>query len=402
MNTYLLTIGENNIPPEMSKKLQEYISYSPDKNKSLDSFKKLIQNQLIDPQYSDPLWWAKIERKFMDIQKIDDPQRNDCVYRLFIITTTPLSKFKLRDIYIVDAFGFATLNSGRSSEIRKWVETTGDRTHLDIRKTIDGNNGKIYLDTNTIIKLTGVGSGTTRNTIDARLSPGFRTKNINIQVRAAINEDIRDLICGKFKYFDRSSNSLKTLIPIFLQGNKNDVLKNIVNRQKNDMFQYFKEKFRFGPNVDYRIYEMSDDYIKDLKKFRQWLYVIFTEQQMELKQQTIEKFDSIEKTMISSFAGKLFSTDITGKCSRVYNIYDYIVLQSSSAATNATTHNKVMRNFRNTTDPRKKPTPNRVPDPFQGQKIRIPDPNFTTADFGAEMVAGFISRESLIKLMLIY
>jgi hypothetical protein len=402
METYLLTIGENNIPPEMAKKLQEYIGYSPDKNKALDSYKKLTQIPLIDPQYSDPFWWAKIERKFMNIQKINDPQRNDCVYRLFIITTTPPNKLKLRDMYIFDAFAFATLNSGRSSEIRKWVETTGDRTHAHIRKTIDGNNGKIYLDTNTIIKLTGIDTGTTRNTIDARLSRGFRTKNINIQVRGAIKEDIRDLICGKFKYFDKSSNSLKTLIPIFLQGDKNDVLKNIVNRQKNDMFQSYKTKFSFGPNVDYRIYEMSDDNIKDLKKYRQWLYSIFVEQQMKLKEPETDKFNFIEKTMISSFSGRFWQSDLSGKCSRVYNIYDYIVLQSSSAATNATTHNKLMRNFRNQTDPRKKPNPNRVPDPFQGQKIRIPDPNFTTADFGAEMVAGFISRESLIKLMLIY
>ena len=32
------------------------------------------------------------------------------------------------------------------------------------------------------------------------------------------------------------------------------------------MFQPYEKKFKFGPNVDYRIYEMSDDNIKDLKK----------------------------------------------------------------------------------------------------------------------------------------
>jgi hypothetical protein len=398
METYLLTIGEKNISPETAQKLQDYISYSPDKNKALDSFKKLTQVPLIDPRYSDPFWWAKIERKFMDIQKIDDPQRNDCVYRLFIITTTP-PELKLRDMYIIDAFSLATLNTGRSSD--KYWGSTGDRTHLDIRKTIDGNNGKIYLDTNTIIKLTGIGSGTTRNTIKARMSLGFRTKNINIQIRIAIKEDIRDLICGKFKYFDKSSKSLKTLIPIFLQGDKNDILKNIVNLQKDNMFEDFRTKFKLGTAVDYRIYQISDDHIKDLKKYRQWLYSIFIEQQMKLKEPEPDRFDSIEKTMISSFSGKFFSTNVSGKCSRIYNIYDYIVLQSSNASENATTKSKKMANFRNPRDHSKKLS-GRSPAPIQEQKIRYPDPNFTTVDFGAEIVSGFISRESLIKLMLIY
>jgi hypothetical protein len=402
METYLLTIGENNIPPEIAKKLQDYISYSPDKNKALESYKKLTQVPLIDPRYSDPFWWAKIERKFMNIQKIDDPQRNDCVYRLFIITTTPPDKLKLRDMYIIDAFSLATLNTGRSSD--KYWGSTGDRTHLNIRKTIDGNNGKIYLDTNTIIKLTGVGSGTTRNTISKRMESGpYGPKNIDLQIRGAIKEDIRDLICGKFKYFDKSSKSLKTLIPIFLQGDKNDILKNIVNRQKDDMFENFRTKFKLGTAVDYRIYQISDDHIKDLKKYRQWLYSIFIEQQMKLKEPELErdKFNFIEKTMISSFSGKFFQTDITGKCSRIYNIYDYIVLQSSNASENVANKSKKMVNFRNTRDQSKKRS-GHSPALIQEQKIRYPDPNFTTVDFGAEMIAGFISRESLIKLMLIY
>ena len=402
METYLLTIGENNIPPEMAKKLQEYIGYSPDKNKALDSYKKLTQIPLIDPQYSDPFWWAKIERKFMDIQKINDPQRNDCVYRLFIITTTPPNKLKLRDMYIVDALSLATMNSGRSSD-KYWI-TTGDRLHVDIRKTKDANGDKIYLDTNTAIKLTGIGStkiGLKQNSTKARMMTLGRDKNINKQVRGAIDEDIRDLICGKFKYFDRSTNSYKTLIPLFLQANKNDLLKSIVNSQKNEMFQPYEKKFKFGPNVDYRIYEMSDDNIKDLKKYRQWLYSIFIEQQMKLKEPETDKFNFIEKTMISSFSGRFWQSDLSGKCTRIYNIYDYIVLQSSDAGENAVAKNKKMSNFRNQADPYKKHQ-TRSPAPIQEQKIRIPDPNFTTADFGAEMVAGFISRESLIKLMLIY
>ena len=402
MDTYLLTVGENNIPPEMAKKLQDYISYSPDKNKALDSFKKLTQVPLINPQYSDPLWWAKIERKFMDIQQINGPPQNDSVYRLFIITTTPPSIGKLRDMYIIDAFGLATLNTGKSSD-KYWI-TTGDRTHVGIRKTKDANGDKIYLDTNTAIKLTGIGSsgvGYRQNSTKARIMTPLRDKNINKQVRGAIDEDIRDLICGKFKYYDRSTNSFKTLIPIFLQANRNDVLKGIVNRQKDDMFRSFETKFRLGPNVDYRIYQISDDYIKDLKKYRQWLYQIFVEQQMQLTKPEVDKFDSIERTMISSFSGKFFSTNASGKCTRVYNIYDYIVLQSSDATENATTKNKKMSNFRNLADHKKKDPTRGDPAPIQEQKIRYPDPNLSTADFGSEMVSGFISRESLIKLMIV-
>ena len=122
---------------------------------------------------------------------------------------------------------------------------------------------------------------------------------------------------------------------------------------------------------------------------------------MKLKEPETDKFNFIEKTMISSFSGKFWQSDVSGKCTRIYNIYDYIVLQSSDAGENAVAKNKKMSNFRNQADPYKKHQ-TRSPAPIQEQKIRIPDPNFTTADFGAEMVAGFISRESLIKLMLIY
>jgi len=121
---------------------------------------------------------------------------------------------------------------------------------------------------------------------------------------------------------------------------------------------------------------------------------------MQLTKPEVDKFDSIERTMISSFSGKFFSTNATGKCTRVYNIYDYIVLQSSNATENATTKSKKMSNFRNPADPKMK-HPTRSPAPIQEQKIRYPDPNFSTADFGAEMVSGFISRESLVKLMIV-
>ena len=415
METYLLTIGDNNIPPEMAKKLQEYISYSPDKTKSLDSFKKLTQVPLIEPKYSDPLWWAKIERRFMDIQKINGPSQNDCIYRLFIITTSPestFSKLKLRDLYIVDAFALATLNSSRSSD--KYWGSTGDRTHVGIRKTKDSDDKYIYLDTNTIIKLTGIGSSGKPIKLNATRSqmktqpvpyPSFQTglKNINKAVRSVVDKDIRDLICGKFKYFDKSTNSFKTLIPLFLQASRNDILKGIVNRQKDDMFRSFEAKFRLGHVVDYRIYQMSDDNIKDLKKYRQWLYNIFVEQQMQLTlPPNKDNFDSIERTMISSFSTKFIQSNMTGKCIRVYNIYDYIVLQSSSANENQTEKNKKMSSFRNQAAPIKK-NATRVPNMIQEEKIRSPDPNLTnTYDLGAEIISGFISRESLIKLMLLY
>jgi hypothetical protein len=402
MNTYLLTIGDNNIPPEMAEKLQQYISYSPDKNKAVDSYKKLTQITLIDPQYSDPLWWAKIERNFMDIQEIGVPS-SDTVYRLFIITTTPPSIRKFRDLYIFDAFAFATLNNSRSQD-KYWV-TTGDRTHVGIKKAVDSAGNKIYLDTNTIIKLTGVKSsgllGLKQNSTKARMMTPLRDVNINKAIRGAIDEDIRDLISGKYKYFDKKDNKYKTLIPLFLQASRNDVLQNIVSKQKDIMFRGYEHKFSFGINTDYKIYQLSDDYINDLKKYRQWLYQIFIEQQMKLTIPETEKFDTIETSMISSFKGKLFSTNATGKCTRVYNIYDYIVLQATDATTNATTGNKKMSNFRLGTDPYKPAA--RVPATIDFKSIRSPDPNLSnTYDLGAKMMAGFISRESLIKLMLIY
>ena len=404
MTTYLLTIGDNNIPPEMSQKLQQYIGYSPDKNKAMDSYKKLTQVPLIDPQFSDPLWWAKIERKFMDIEEIGVPS-SDTVYRLFIITTTPPNKLKMRDLYIIDAFALATLNDGRSQD--KYWSTTGYRTHVGIRKAVDSAGNKIYLDTNTVIKLTGVGStgiGLKQNSTKAivysqKITP-FMDKNINKAIKGAINEDIRDLICGKYKYFDKKDNRYKTLIPLFLQASRNDVLETIVTTQKDIMFRGYEHKFRMGTNSDYRIYQLSDDYIKELKKYRQWLYQIFVEQQMQLMKPEIDKFDSIQTTMISSFKGWLFSTNTTGKCTRVYNIYDYIVLQATDAAINATTGNKKMSTFRNPTDPYK---PGRPPATIDFKSIRSQYPNLSnTYDLGAKMMAGFISRESLIKLMLIY
>ena len=60
-----------------------------------------------------------------------------------------------------------------------------------------------------------------------------------------------------------------------------------------------------------------------------------------------------------------------------------------------------MSNFRNPIDPYK---PGKLrPASIDFKSIRSPDPNLSnTYDLGAKMIAGFISRESLIKLMLLY
>ena len=93
-------------------------------------------------------------------------------------------------------------------------------------------------------------------------------KNINKAIKNAINEDVRDLIDGNYLYYDIQSSSYKKLIPIFLQADTHAKLSSIVNFQKNIMFRGYEKKFASvsdGPqNTDYRIYEMSDDKIKDL------------------------------------------------------------------------------------------------------------------------------------------
>ena len=398
METYLLTIGEKNIPPEMAQKLQQYIGYSPDKKK--ESFLRLTTVPLIDPQYSDPLWWAKIESKFMDIQEARNPS-TDSIYRLFIITTTPANwktKAILRDLYIIDAFALATLNNERSETV-KW-SSTGYRTHAGVKTSKNSTNQKIYLDSNTVIKLTGIVSQKSAfkmNSTKAQMYSQLRVPfsgnmNINKAIKEAINEDIRDLIDGKYLYYDRQSNNYKKLIPMFLQADTHAKLSSIVNFQKNIMFKPYEKKFASvsdGPqNMDYRIYEMSDDKIQDLKKYRQWLYQIFVEQQMKLTQPEKDNFETIEKTMKDSFKTFL-TTNVTGKCTRVYNIYDYIILHSLGG---------VMARYRTPATPTK-----RGPDPPPIDAVSIKYSGLTNSfDMGSKMVAGFISREDLIKLMLLY
>ena len=400
METYLLTIGEKNIPPEMAQKLQQYIGYSPDKGKAKDSFLRLTTVPLIDPQYSDPLWWAKIESKFMDVQEKINPS-TDSIYRLFIITTTPANwktKLFLRDLYIVDAFALATLNNERS-ETEKWF-STGYRTHAGVKTSKNSANKKIYLDSNTVIKLTGISSQQSlfkMNSVKAQVKSQIG-RNINKAIKEAINEDIRDLIDGNYLYYDRQSNSYKKLIPIFLQADTHAKLSSIVNFQKNIMFRGYEKKFRSvsdGPdNKDYRIYEMADDKIQDLKKYRQWLYQIFVEQQMKLTELEKDRFETIEKKMKESFK-TLLTTNISGKCTRVYNIYDYIILHSlgGSMTPFSIPYDSISMS-------RKSPN---GPTPPQIDSVSIMYNGLSNSfDMGSKIVAGFISREDLIKLMLLY
>jgi hypothetical protein len=400
METYLLTIGEKNIPPEMTQKLQQYIGYSPDKGKVKDSFLRLTTVPLIDPQYSDPLWWAKIESKFMDVQETRHPS-TDSIYRLFIITTTPANwktKLVLRDLYIVDAFALATLNNERSESV-KWF-STGYRTHARVKTSKNLANQKIYLDSNTVIKLTGVVSQKSlfkMNSTKAQIKTQIG-RNINKAIEEAINEDIRDLINGNYLYYDRQSNRYKKLIPIFLQADTHGKLSSIVNFQKNIMFRGYEKKFRSvsdGPdNKDYRIYEMADENIQDLKKYRQWLYSIFVEQQMKLAEPEKDRFQTIEKKMKESFK-TLLTTNISGKCTRVYNIYDYIILHSLGGRMTpyGIPYNSVSM---------LKKSPN-GPAPPQIDSVSIKYNGLSNSfDMGSQIVSGFISREDLIKLMLIY
>lgn len=391
LDTYLLTIGETNIPEDIRQKLLTYIGYNPDKTKLKDSFTRLTTQPLIEPRFSDPLWWAMIERRFMDTQN-DDGTDSDCVYRLFILTTTPRNVFKARDMYIVDAFSLASLNDERSEKNISF--TTGYRTHVGIKSREDptDKNSKIYLETNTVIKLTGVDLkqkpirfndvlGKTGNKIDWNKIK--RTTNRNTKehiykryqeaIREAISTDIRDLIDGKYKYFDKKSNQYKKLIPLFIQAKTHRELDVIIEAQRKLLFWPFREKIK-GVNMNYLIYQMEDEKIKNLKEFRKWLYQIIVEQQFNLSKsdkEVIEPFDNIQITVENSFKGWKITTDIMGKCSRVLNIYDYIILQT--------------RGWQN---------------PLQS--INLKRANLNKITMGSKKIAGFISREDIIKLMLLY
>lgn len=392
METLLFTIGEKNIPPEVSEKLQQYVKYSPDKSKYKESFTSLKNSPLVDPQYSDPLWWAKIERKFTSIQKQTNVS-DDVVYRLFIITTTPtsgLKKLSLRDIYIVDAFNLATLNDDRSKINQPSWFSTGYRTHAGIKsveiaqKNSQGHNQFVYSDSNTVIKLTGITIHDSKNrginsvAFQKKLKNLYnklprttvRTENNKLTqaVHDAIHPDIRKLINGEYLYYDKHDNKYKKLIPLFLQGSTNLELNNILTHQQQLKYRPFKQKF--SDTVDYKIYQMEDEKIQNLKEFRKWLYLIFMEQQMSLAKKDDDLFTTkIQKTMKQAF-NNFLGSDMTGKCARVYNIYDLL---------NGITLN---------------------PQPINPVRIKCSD--FDNFDLGSVMIEGFISRESLIKLMLLY
>lgn len=115
---------------------------------------------------------------------------------------------------------------------------------------------------------------------------------------------------------------------------------------------------------------MEDEKIQKLKEYRKWLYMIFMEKQMSLEKPDDDVFTTnIQKTMKKAF-NNFLGSNITGKCSRVYNIYDY--------------RNGILLE----------------PQPINPVKIKCSD--FDNFDLGAYIINGFISRESLIKLMLLY
>jgi hypothetical protein len=152
------------------------------------------------------------------------------------------------------------------------------------------------------------------------------------------------------------------------------------------MFIPYDDKFKVSSskpfNVDYKIYQMKDDKIQDLREFRKWLYQIFVEQQMKLTlPPETDKFNEIETTMTASFKTIMFSTNHTGKCTRVYNIYDYIILHSLG---------NPLSTYR---------VPGAVVPIIPLRPIKQ---SSNTVDMEAKIVSGFISRESLIKLMLLY
>ena len=253
------------------------------------------------------------------------------------------------------------------------------------------------MDSNTVIKLTGIATspkGILRPIkLNSTKSQTITGASINTAVKNAIDEDIRDLIDGNYLYYDRQSNSYKKLIPLFLQGDTTSLLNSIVNVQKDKMFIPYNDKFKVSSgkpfNVDYKIYQMEDKKIQDLLEFRKWLYQIFVEQQMKLTlPPEKDNFNDIETTMTASFKTIMFTTNHTGKCTRVYNIYDYIILHSLGNPL-STYRGKPAT----TTTPA---VPAVVVPNIPLKSIKQSSNKF---DIGAKIIAGFISREDLIKIM---
>ena len=401
LDTYLLTLSDSNIPQETKDKLRQYVGFKPamvNNKMNLDAmketFNKLLTNTLINPQYTDPIWWAKIENNFMKIiQK--DISNTSKVYRLFIITTR-MGLSRMRDLYLVDAFALASSNDSRSYE--DLTGTTGYRTHGKI-KTYKVSNGtkEVYDSSNTIIKLTGVNKDFQLNSVQGRMSrkeiwnkltrkhvPRTENERKNESMKEAIQVDIQKLIDGEYLYYDSITMSYKKLIPIFLQADNAVELSRILTyqRQRDIIFGEYKTKIN-DELTSYTLYNLQDKQIKDIKEYRKWLYQIMFEEQMKLdlttnKQKTI--YDTNIKTnMTKIFKGIFLKTtsDFTGKCARVLNIYDYAITKSPV----------------NTTAPPPQPL---LAEPIQREEMKY------TIDMGAIKFGRFISRDDLIKLLLAY
>ena len=400
LQTYLLTIEDENIPQETKNKLKQYIGFNPPmvNNKMnleamKETFNKLITNKIINPQYTDPVWWGKIENNFMKIHKTGTNSSNN-IYRLFIITTR-MGLSQMRDLYLVDAFALASSNDSRSYE--DISGTTGYRTHGKIKtyKTTNGSQ-EIYNSTNTIIKLTGV-KGPQLNSVKwkkirkvwwnktfGKITGSNRTQNqIEKQsINEVIQEDIRKLIDGDYLYYDPITMLYKKLIPIFLQADDDAKLSSILKYQKQRLFpENFRTKIE-DELTSYTLYNLQDKQIKDIKEYRKWLYQILFEEQMRLslKSNNATIYDAnIQTNTTKIFKGRFLATttDLTGKCDRVLNIYDYAIMKSPEDTTVAI----------------QRPV---AKEPMQRETMKY------TIDMGAVKFGRFISRSDLIKLMLLY
>ena len=385
LDTYLLTIEDDNIPQETKNKLKQYVGFKPSmvNNKMnveamKETFNKLLTNTLINPQYTDPIWWSKIEYNFMKIHQTGMSSSNN-IYRLFIITTR-MGLSQMRDLYLVDAFALASSNDSRSYE--DLTGTTGYRTHGKIRtyKTSNGTQ-EVYNSTNTIIKLTGFDKILRygKNSISKKYRNAPNSQKPAI-INEAIQEDIRKLIDGEYLYYDPITMSYKKLIPIFLQADDDAKLLSILNYQKQRLFVHFKTKIE-DELTSYTLYNLQDKQIKDIKEYRKWLYQILFEEQMRLslKSNNATIYDAnIQTNTTKIFKGRfLATTDLSGKCARLLNIYDYAIMKSPE----------------DTTVPIPRPV---AREPMQRETMKY------TIDMGAVKYGRFISRDDLIKLLLSY
>jgi hypothetical protein len=387
---YLLTLDDsNNIPKETKDKLLQYIGYMPvminnkmNQTAMTETFNKLLKNQLVNPQYTDPVWWAKIEYNFMKISQTGI-SNSENMYRLFIITTRK-GLSQMRDLYLVDAFALASSNDARSYE--DLSGTTGYRTHGKI-KTYKASNGvkEVYASSNTIIKLTGFDKILRygKNSIANKYKKaGTNTDKQKAVINEAIQEDIRKLIDGDYLYYDPITMSYKKLIPIFLQADDATTLMNILNIQAKFLFKDLKDKIN---NHSYTLYNLQDKQIKNIKEYRKWLYQILFKEQMKLETNPAEKTKTFYDTNIKTTAGEIFkgtfrTTDLTGKCARLLNIYDYAIMKSPlGVGTGGPPLPKIV-----------------LQQPIKRETMKY------TIDMGAVKFGRFISRDDLIKLLLAY